>query len=484
MDQSAALLSLLPILILLIISLVRGVKSGVYAGLAVTSILFFVWDSPLLAFPAALVAAWVDTLTILMIVFGALLLHQSMEQVGYLDSIKRSLKEVHEHSGFQFYFLAFFMTAFFESVAGFGTPGAIVPILLMSLGYPAVLSISVVLLIDGLMAVSGAVGTPVSAGLEGPLDISGPSVNRIYSYAAGMMIVSGLIILGFIHRGFDRIQRGSGLYGLILYCCWAIPFFIGSFFLKEMTGLVAALTMGSLAYFLLFTRRSIDWKPWLPYGLLILILLLPKLWPAWAELLAKPIVFTGIFNTSVNAELQPLRSPLFPFILASLAAAYFGKQPKIHLSPVFRKTTAVFLVLFPSLAITRLMIESGSDEPSMVESMSLWFAGSGEAYPLLSPFMGVMGTFITGSTTVSNIIFGPVQASAAQSLSLSQELILALQLNGASLGNAVCLFNIIAAAAVAGIDEYTAILKKNILPVLAATLVTALCGYALLGVGP
>ena len=144
-------------------------------------------------------------------------------------------------------------------------------------------------------------------------------------------------------------------------------------------------------------------------------------------------------------------------------------------------TMPFVLVLFPSLAITQLMLNSGGSEfPSMIEEIAAVFVQSGEIYPLFSPLIGVIGSFMTGSTTVSNIIFGPVQYNAAQSLAFDPAIILGLQLAGASLGNAVCLFNIIAAAAVAGIDDFNAILKKNLLPVLLASLAIAALGYGLL----
>ncbi|MFA0962712.1 L-lactate permease [Roseivirga sp. BDSF3-8] len=482
MDTLFSSLSLLPIIILLVVSLLRGVRFGVYAGLALTIVLFFVWESHLIALPAALVAALVDTISILMIVFGALFLHQHMEQTGFITRIKASLATVHHHPGFQFYFLAFFLTAFFESVAGFGTPGAIVPLLLISMGFSPILSIVVVLLIDGLFAITGAIGTPVTAGLAGPLDLSPQQVSHIYLYAAGFMILSGCITLSFI-RHFVKNERpaAAGTHGWKLFFALAIPFAGLSYFLQELTGVIASAIMGALSYFFLFTNRKIDWQPWLPYALLLVLLLLPKLFAPLASFIALPLSFHEIFSSSVSASLQPLKSPLLPFILASFMALWLGKSHKINLKPVLKKTSAVFLVLFPSLAITRLMLASGNPgTPSMVESMSLLFARTGDLYPLLSPFIGVMGTFITGSTTVSNIIFGPVQFTAAQNLGLTHELILAMQLNGASLGNAICLFNIIAAAAVAGVENYSAVLNKNILPVLCAALATSLTGIALI----
>ena len=469
-------LSLLPIATLLLVSLWKGVKAGIYTGLAITSILFFVWDSELIAFPASLVAALIDTISILTIIFGALLLHQNMDQVGFIDQIKTSLKGAHRDTGFQFYFLAIFLTAFFESVAGFGTPGAIVPLLLVSLGFSAVLSITVVLLIDGLFAVSGAIGTPVTAGFIAPLSVTPEDVKFIYVYAAFFIMLAGIVIIFFIQRFIKSELPNGSKHSWKLYFSVAIPYLCLSFFLKELTGIIAATLMGAFSYFFLFTNRKIEWSPWLPYGFLVVVLLLPKIIPPLASFISWSLAFDNIFSTEVSASLKPLRSPMLPFILASMLAVFLGKNRKVNLKPVFSKTLAVFLVLFPSLAITRLMLSSGVEMPSMVEAMSLLFAKTGQFYPIVSPFIGLLGAFITGSTTVSNIIFGSVQFNAAGSLELPHDVILAMQLTGGSLGNAICLFNIIAASAVAGIDKYSVVLNKNMLPIICSTLVISIVG--------
>lgn len=477
-----SVLSLLPIVFLLLVSLLKGVKAGIYSGFAVTIILFFIWDSQLIAFPAALIAAFINTISILMIIFGALLLHQNMEQVGFINQIKNSLTTTHNDKKFQFYFLAFFLTAFFESVSGFGTPGAIVPLLLVSLGFPPITSIVVVLLIDGLFAITGAIGTPVIAGFEGTLDLTEYEIQKIYIYASCFMVISGSIILFFIEHFLKKQGYQKDYHGWKLFAIVAIPFLCLSFFLKELTGVVASVLMGVLAYFFLFTNRKLTWKPWVPYIVLITFLLLPKLIPPLKSIVSLSLPFDHILNSSVSTAFQPFRSPLFPFIFASICATFLGKSSKTNLKPVFNKIASIFIILFPSLAITQLMLSSGSQMPSMVSSMSTLFTKTGVAYPILSPFIGLIGTFITGSTTVSNIIFSSVQYNAAINLSLPKEIVLAMQLNGASLGNAICLFNIIAAAAVAGVSKYVSILHKTILPILIATLVTSLLGIMLLAI--
>lgn len=479
MDAFYLSAAFLPIIILLVVSLLKGVKFGIYSGFIVTSFLFFIWDSQFIAFPAALFAAFVNTISILMIVFGALLLHQNMEHGGFIDDIKDSLKKVHHNSGFQFYFLAFFLTAFFESVAGFGTPGAIVPLLLISLGFSPILSIVVVLLIDGLFAISGAIGTPVIAGFENT--IKHPlKVELIYLYASVFMVFSGLILLFFIKKFVQKENPEIKKYSLKLFLAVAIPFVGLSLFLKELTGVVAAILMAAIAFFFLFTNKKLDWKPWLPYIILVLLLFLPKIIQPLQPFITFSLQFDDIFGSDVDTSFQPFRSPLFPFVFAAFSASIIKKKHTLNMKPVLKKTLSIFLILFPSLAITQLMLSSGNNMPSMVENMATLFTKTGDFYVILSPFVGLIGTFITGSTTVSNIIFSSVQYNAASNLNLSTEVILAMQLNGASLGNAICLFNIIAAAAVAGVSKYVTILNKNILPIICATFVTAILGLILL----
>ena len=481
MDSVFNTLSFLPILTLLVLSLWKGVRTGIYVGFIVTTILFFLMGSRFVTFLASLSSAFVGTLNIMMIIFGAVFLYHIMEQKGYLDGIKDSLSRIHPDRNFRFFFLALFLTAFFESVAGFGTPGAIVPLILISIGFSPVLSIAAVLLIDGFFAISGAVGTPVIAGLEIPLDLSSAAVGNIYLYASMAILVAGFVVIFFIYK-YLRQETGSTITpaGWVLYLAILIPYVLASYFLRELTGIIAAVFMAVFSWAFLFRDKSFQWKPWLPYLLLVVLLLLPKIFPAFGDMLAYEVNFTSIYGTGVNASLQPFRSPLIPFIIAAAFALYRVKDFRVNLKPVVSKTTAVFLVLFPSLAITQMMLNSGGSMPSMIDALAGVFVSAGDTYPVFSPLIGVIGAFVTGSTTVSNIIFGSVQYNAAMSLGIQPEIILGLQLAGASLGNAVCLFNIIAAAAVAGISNFKGVLKKNLVPVLVASLIISGVGYGLI----
>jgi lactate permease len=61
---------------------------------------------------------------------------------------------------------------------------------------------------------------------------------------------------------------------------------------------------------------------------------------------------------------------------------------------------------------------------------------------------GALGSFIAGSVTFSNLLFGSFQQPMAQQADLAQPLVLALQKFGANAGNMICVVNVVAAASV------------------------------------
>jgi lactate permease len=61
----------------------------------------------------------------------------------------------------------------------------------------------------------------------------------------------------------------------------------------------------------------------------------------------------------------------------------------------------------------------------------------GAIYPLFAPLIGITGSFVTGSNTNSNVLFGNLQKSVAELLKLSPLVILGAQTVGGALGSMV-----------------------------------------------
>ena len=69
---------------------------------------------------------------------------------------------------------------------------------------------------------------------------------------------------------------------------------------------------------------------------------------------------------------------------------------------------------------------------------------AGESYIYVSPLIGMLGTFMSGSNTVSNILFASLQFETAHILGLSPLVIVALQVVAGGIGNMICVNNIVA----------------------------------------
>jgi lactate permease len=418
-----------------------------------------------------------------MIVFGAMFLYRVMEGTGYIKEISASMQQIHPAKEINFFLIAIGLTAFFEGVAGFGTPGTIVPLLLIALGFDAILAVSVVLLLDSLVAIAGAVGTPVLSGLQIPLALPESMVAAVYVKAAIIISIAGLAVLLFIlwlyHKQAGKLQYWKQI-GM-MYLFFVVPLMLFARLAGEFSVILASVCMLVLSAVVLKKgNQTIQWKPWLPYLALIVLLLLPKLISMLQKLINWELRFQSLFSTDLDASFKPLLVPLIPFTIVGLGVLLIKKSREFYLKDILKKTLSVFVILYPAIAISQLMVNSGAGAPSMVNYLSLLLEKTGPLYVLFAPLLGIVGAFITGSTTVSNLVFGAAQLKTAQNLSLDESVILSLQLCGASLGNSICLFNIIAAATVANIRDYKQILKNNLLPTLAAGLVAGLCGWVLI----
>lgn len=64
-------------------------------------------------------------------------------------------------------------------------------------------------------------------------------------------------------------------------------------------------------------------------------------------------------------------------------------------------------------------------------------AVTGSYYPLISPIIGTLGTFVTGSDTSSNVLFGGLQVEVAKTLGLNPYWLAAANTGGATAGKMI-----------------------------------------------
>lgn len=239
-------------------------------------------------------------------------------------------------------------------------------------------------------------------------------------------------------------------------------------------------------------------KAWIPYiliGLLLVLSRMPSL-PFKGWLGIANLRFFNLFGTTVGNNFEPLKNPgLFPFVfIAVLGIFIFRMKMKDSLSiwkETFDKIKTPAIALFFAVPLVRLMMDSGNN-PGQIDGMPLVMASSFAwilqgVWPVFAPFVGVLGTFISGSNTVSNMLFSLFQYSLAENLAISRIIVVGLQNVGGAIGNMICIHNIIAVCATVGLTGIEGlIIKRNIIPVVIYGTIAGTTGFLIIyviGVG-
>ena len=116
----------------------------------------------------------------------------------------------------------------------------------------------------------------------------------------------------------------------------------------------------------------------------------------------------------------------------------------------------------------------------MITSIALAVAAVGAIFPLLSPIIGWIGVFVTGSVVNNNILFAGLQATTAQQIGVSQTLLVASNTAGGVMAKIVSPQSIaIAAAAVNSSGEESKITSMAIKYSAALLVVTCVWVYVL-----
>ena len=430
----------------------------------------------------ALAEAVHSAVTILWIILPALVIYEYLQRTGGAERIRGALAGLTEDRRLQAILIAWFFGLFIEGTAGFGTPVALGAPLLVGLGYAPVRAVALALLGHAAGVSFAAVGTPTLAQLElsdlDPRELSG----RIAFLHAAL----GWILLLFMVRlAGEGPLRGRDLaWAALAAVCFFGPVVVLAVFTgPELPSLGGALIGGFV--FVMILRRNGPSKPLsarsllpdlAPYLMIVALILITRLIGPVEDALRAPTLSWNMHDT-FSGSFQPLYHPgTLMWLGLILGALLTGRFAMIGPSAAaaLRRVVPVSLALLMMLGLSRVLVHSG-----MIAALAEAAAQTGGLWPVLAPAVGVLGTFITGSATASNILFTELQLAAAASLSLPPTTMAAAQALGAAIGNVIAPHNIIAGAATVGlIGREGEVLSRTLG---AGVLYTVLGGLAVLG---
>lgn len=528
MDYLYAFLGFLPILFCLLSMLIFNLKAKYALPIALLIAIIFavtIWKLNFTSIIAYLLSGILNSFDVLITIVGAILLMNVLKHSGSMSTINKSFKKISPDSRIQAIVIGFLFVSFIEAAAGFGTPAALASPLLVSLGFSPISAVSIALLGDSSAVSFGAIGTPFNQSLVclGSEIATEDFIKNFLLYSAIPHVICGvfipLVIVFFTVRIFGKDKNKKTFFEMVpfaLICgiSFSAPYLLVAFLgLKDFVSLFAALVGLIIVILLAKFKVLVPKKVWsfsketsvastdekvnkkelilsfLPYIIIIVLLVLTRLsvlpfkkWLNEGVFALKLESIFGISNTSYTFKWAYL--PGIYIILVSIIFIFVYKLKRNECKSICKETGKQVLssaiTIISGLCLVQVLRFSGSNAPdgegmkSMIFYMAEALSKTGEAFNfILSPFIGVLGAFVSGSNTVSNTLFTNLQYQTATSLGFEGAMFVGFQNVGGAVGNMFCINNIVAACSTVNISgQEGKILKLNILPAIIYTVLT------------
>ena len=412
--MTLAVLSLLPIAtVAVFLVLLRWPASRAmpltYAVAAALAL--FVWQVPGLQVAAATINGLVIALTLLYIIFGAILLLNTLQASGAIGVIRRGFTDVSRDRRVQVIIVAWLFGSFIEGSAGFGTPAAVAVPLLVGLGFPGMAAVMAGMIIQSTPVSFGAAGTPILVGVNNGLSADPALVAwgmervggewadflRLVGFRVAVLhAVAGalvpLVLVSFMTRFFgERKSFAEGLqvwkFALFAALAMTIPYVAAGYALGpefpavvgSLFGLAIVVTAARRGFLVPKPEEAWDFGPkagwpaewtgsievrdtakdeapmslaraWTPYVIVALLLLTSRVVDPFEEYLQSfQLTWEAILGvTAVNMNaVQPLYLPGGLFIATSLVTFFLHRIP----GPAYRQAWSTSLQVTAAASI-------------------------------------------------------------------------------------------------------------------------------------
>ncbi|QKG83660.1 L-lactate permease [Kroppenstedtia pulmonis] len=397
--------------------------------------------------------------------FGIFLYHL-MSEAGAIRQLADWIKKSTDDPVFHTLFLIVGVAPFLESASGFGVSALVTAPILLALGFSPVKTVLLSFL--GMCAVPwGALATGTVIGAEIakiPLDVIGvgsASVSVLtFLYFAGI----AYWIAGGKKAMISRWPEWLTVSFALAVSIWAINKWIG----VELAGALGGLVSAAVAWLWVQSRRRGErsvslreiGKPVAPYLFLILWLLVTRWWPLAEETLN----CYGVMELPAYSFRLPLLfSPGFALLVTCVATIFWFRLDRQSCRRACLRTwkqwLPVTLATVAFVTMSEVMFVSGMT-PLLASAAASLF---GSVYLAITPLIGGIGGFLTGSNTGANGMLMQLQLQTAERLGLVKEWVAIGQNVGSSHMNVAFPSRIVMIASICGIREKEAFLLKKLL---------------------
>jgi len=500
LSAAVAAIPLAVVFVCLAILRIKAFKAVILALASAVILSIFAWGMPAkLAGLATLQGAAFGLFPVYFIVLATLFLYNITVKGGQFEVIRASLASVTSDRRLQALLIAFCFGAFIEGAAGFGTPVAIAGATLAGLGFRPFYAAGICLVANTAPVAFGAIGTAIVA-LGGVMGLNDAGLMKLSVMVGHQLPLVSLIIPPYIVLVMAGFKRSVEVLPAIAVCSvtfascqWATACFLGPYLpdiiasLASMAALVLLMRVWRPRTIFRFGHESAlegethgyttaqVTRAWTPYFALTFVVLLWGLPPVKAGLSRSTVIIpvAGLDNAiaRVPAALpgaagaaaqsaRPLPLParfrldylasggsavfiaaLFSAVICGLGAGDTARLLGRTLHDLRYPTITIAAVL----ALAYVMNASG-----MTVCLGIWCTKAGRAFPLISPVLGWIGVFLTGSDTSSNVLFGGLQKAAAEQLGINPLLTGAANASGGVMGKMISPQSLAVACAATG----------------------------------
>jgi lactate permease len=416
------------------------------------------------------------TLDVLFIIWMAFLLFRVADEAGAIKVIGEALPHLTADTCMQALIIGWAFSTFLQGVGGFGVPVAVIAPIMVGLGFSPLSAVVVPSIGHGWAVTFGSLGSSFNAmmaatGLTedilGPpsaifLGIAGLGVGLMVAHAAGGWL--GIKRLFWPSLIMGTVMSLAQLLG-VLAGLWNIGAFLGG-----LAGLLISYPLARRFRGEPGDNGELDprklWIALSGYAVLVGITLGIQLIPAVRAELGK-VVFTLDFpkvTTSLGYETPAglgrkipifrhagailLYASSFAYLIYRRAGWYKPGAAKRILTGTIRRVMSSSVGIASMVAMAVIMQHVG-----MTETLARGLAGGvGALFPFVSPWIGALGAFMTGSNTNSNVVFAALQMRTAELLGYTVAVILAAQTSGAALGSVIAPTKVVVGASTGGME--------------------------------
>ncbi|UTC57935.1 L-lactate permease [Treponema sp. OMZ 305] len=425
---------------------------------------------------------------ICLIIVAALFTYNLTIHTGAMEKIKGMLIGISDDKRILMLIIGWGFGNFMEGMAGFGTAVAIPASILAGIGLNPINAVTACLVANTTPTAFGSAGVPTAT----LASITGLDLQQLAANAALIQVVHAFLspfLIVVICGGGIKALKGVWHVTLVASVSFVVPYLL----FAQLLGPELPTIVGSICSMLCVilsakfgkkngngdcdaakieseysvqTAASATTTPaahigfaegmraWAPFMLIfILLILTSKLCPPVHNAIKN---FKHSFMIYKGEGGKPLtfswiNTPGVMIFIAAICGGLIQKASLFEMATVLgatlKKYWRTFVTICSVLATAKVMIYSGMISDIAHSAV----VATGPVYPFVAPLIGVLGAFVTGSGTSTNVLFGNLQLETALSLNLDPYWITAANVMGAGIGKMVCPQNIAIGAGAIGI---------------------------------